>query len=245
MPCELFKRAIVSFVALGFVFSARASGDINGKGEMSLPDQGGRCGGGLYGLVRNAPYILVGQVEQLFGFDHESTIRLFRVTIEEPLKGDVREPAIYLVEPLPSDASGHAPPVLFPARYLLFLFPVGHEEAVADLQKIEGTAAPHDIYSVYADWKGAVSLDSKWRERSNSKIEAEHGCASPEEVTTAVRALCDYMRAPPDEKQKLAEQFRQQGGMYGQFIDAASTEKDSRNGTRDCLPADAKRMEEE
>ena len=84
-----------------------------------------------------------------------------------------------------------------------------------------GSNTPLHIYSVHAGWKGAISLDSQWRERSNKKIEAEYGRDSSEEMTAAVRSVCAYMRAPSDEKGKLAEQFRRQGGVYKQFIDDA------------------------
>lgn len=225
MSSELFKRAIVLVFISVSVTSSWASGDMNDNGRTRVQDRGSRYEWKLHDLASHAPLILIGHVEQIFGFEHESMFRLFRVTIEESLKGDVRDSAIYLVEPLPSDATSQEPPVLFPSRYLLFLSPADNEEAAEDLKRIEGTNTPLHIYSVYAGWKGAVSLDSKWRERSNKKIEVEYGHDSSEEIAVAVRSVCDYMRAPSDEKKKLAEQFRRQGGVYKQFIDDALVEK--------------------
>jgi hypothetical protein len=175
--------------------------------------------------VTHAPVILVGRVEQIFGLKHESMFRLFRVTVEESLKGDVKNSPIYLVLPPPSDSLNHEPPILFPARYLLFLSLASNPIAYQDLHMLVAKNIPIRVYSIYADWKGAVSLDSRWRERSNKKIEMDYGYDSLEELTAVVRSACEYMRASDDEKKKLAEKFRKQGGVYKQFIDDAAGER--------------------
>ena len=224
MSSKLFKRAIALVFISVLVALTWASDDMNENEKTRVPDHDRRYEWILHDLVTHAPVILVGRVERIFGYEREAKYRLFRVTVEESLKGDVRDSTVYIVEPPLADGMD-TPPVLFPSRYLLFLSPSDNKEAAQDLKRIAETNTPIHIYSVYAGWKGAVSLDSKWRERSNKKTEVEYGHDSSEEMTVVVRSVCDYMRAPSDEKKKLAEQFRRKGGVYKQFIDDALVEK--------------------
>lgn len=225
MSVKLFRQTIASVFLTVLVNISWASDKLSEDLKNGTPpDVHSRLTWKLHDLATHAPIIMVGNVKECFGFQHESVFRLFRVNVDESIKGEVKDSTIYLVESLPAD-SIDAPPVLFPAKYLLFLSPADNGEAAQDLKMIAGTNTPLHVYSVYAGWKGAISLDSQWSERSNKKIEAEYGRDSSEEMTVAVRSVCAYMRAPGDEKMKLAEQFRRQGGVYKQFIDDALTEK--------------------
>jgi hypothetical protein len=168
--------------------------------------------------VVSAPVIVVGHVEQIDGSAGGN--RLYRVDVKESLKGNLKESTIYLVEP-PAATGRLQPPSLFPAKYLLFLSPLKNEEAVQHLRQTVGANGQLPMYGVYANWMGAVSLDSRWREVTNYRIEADYGPGALKELAPAVRSVCEYMRATDEGKQKLAEQFRNRGGVYKQFIDGA------------------------
>lgn len=180
----------------------------------SAPQTGWR----LHRLANDAPVVLIGRVEQLFGFEHESMFRLFRVTVEESIKGEGLDSTVYLVEP-PSADGLDAPAALLPSRYLLFLSPSYNQTSIMDLRGLVGANVELRTFSVYAKWQGAVDLGPKRRERANVQIEAEYGSEVLLKIVEVVKASCDFLNASSTKKEALSEKFYQAGGLYRQFIE--------------------------
>ena len=218
----LLKQVIILFFILNFTTSVWALDDTNKK---TKPYMSNRYGWNLYDLTKDASVILIGRVERIRSFKRGSKFRFFKVTIEDVFKGTVSNSVIYLVEP-PYSRSLRPPALFYNAKYLLFLSPSNNKIAIQDLgkNKIKG---PNQIFSTENFWKGAVSLDSKYVEMSNRAINNKYKLDSTKEMPKVIQLVCEYMKASDIKKKQMADQLRQKGGIYKQFIEDDLKEKAS------------------
>lgn len=109
--------------------------------------------------------------------------------------------------------------------YLLFLEPATSQR-VKQLDDViqDLNLPPHRVFQTYQFWKGAVSLDPEWRERSNKGIQKRYGLEE-QEFREAIQQFSHYLSTSSIDQQKqyLRQLEALQGKIFHDFV--AESEK--------------------
>jgi len=172
-----------------------------------------------YTLITHSPHVLIGDVEPLIDYSSDASHRIFKVSIYSFLKGPLSISEIYIVEPLLTDSKDYRPPILFPAKYILFLEQIADDSEL--LSKQLSKELSKDIKAIYHTvdwWKGAICLDPNWTDWTNQSIATKYGSTDREEITAAIVELSKIVLSNGKERKiELLTKMKSKGGLFAKF----------------------------